>query len=80
MTPLHLAVQGKHLEVVKYLVNNGANVYFKEYLYTNHTNNETPLDLAVKMEDNENFVEFLINHGASMNLFDLNIPLNKCRI
>jgi len=53
-TALHLAVAGSHLDVIKYLVENGANVNPEDRW------NAKPLDDAIETD----IIEFLISKGA----------------
>ena len=69
-TPLHVASSEGHIEVVKYLLHNGALVH-KRDRYGNNA-----LDDAVKFNHHE-VIQLLMNTGArlSMNKFKLGIEL-----
>lgn len=60
-TPLHIAVNHSHIEVVKYLLSEGANVHAKD------KNGETPLHLAIKNNHYE-IVNILIKTGAFLDM------------
>lgn len=62
MTPLVLAVQQGHLDVVRLLVEAGADVNLREQ-YTGMT----PLEAALDREDEE-MADYLIEHGAASTL------------
>ncbi len=58
-TPLHLASNNGHLETVKYLVENGAEIEGRQ------NNNATPLVCAFMNKHNE-IVKYLVEKGAQM--------------
>lgn len=60
-TPLHIAVNHDKLDVVKYLLSEGANVHAKD------KNGETPLHLAIK-NNNYEIVNILIETGALLDM------------
>ena len=62
-TFLHLAADNGNIEVLKYLVSQGANVNVKDNY------GRTPLQVAVN-KNNLEMVEYLISHGADVNVKD----------
>jgi len=60
-TPLHIAVNHGHIELVKYLILEGANVHAKD------KNGDTPLHLAIK-NNNYDVVNVLIKTGALLDM------------
>lgn len=58
---LHIAVNHEHIEVVKYLLSEGANVHAKD------KNGETPLHIAMKSMNYE-IISLLIKTGALLDL------------
>ena len=60
-TPLHIAVNHGHIDVVQYLLSEGANVHAKD------KNGETPLHLAIKNNAKE-IVCILIKAGALLDM------------
>jgi len=68
-SPLHIAMQYSNYEVVKYLVENNADVNLKD------KNQCTPLHYAASStKNNESFyiVKFLVDRGAKLNIVDKN--------
>ena len=63
-TPLHLAAELGYLDIVKLLVQNGANIGAKKYL------SETPLQTAV-INDRYEISEYLLENGAEVNTDDI---------
>ena len=78
-TPLHLAVELGYLNIVKLLVQNGANIGAKKYL------SETPLQTAV-INDRYEISEYLLENGAEVNSDDFNyygplmLAVMDCRV
>ena len=70
---LHKAIDNRDQEMVKFLVQNGANVNELD------KNRRTPLDAAVQNEQIE-IVQFLIQHGAEAEELDLEQNLHIARI
>ena len=70
---LHKAIDNGHLEMVEFLVRNGANVNELD------KSQRTPLDAAVQNEQIE-IMHFLIQHGAEAEELDLEQNLNITRI
>ena len=66
MTPIYVACQNGHIEVVKYLVEHGANIN-----KGNNNNNATPLDIACE-KGHEKVVKYLVEHGAYIHEGDNN--------
>ena len=62
-TPLMRAINGEHVDVVKFLISKGANVDYKQ------SDTQTPLSLAAQL-GNVEIVNALIEGGAT----DLNVP------
>jgi len=62
-TFIHIAVDNGNIEVLKYLVSQGANVNVKDNY------GKTPLQAAVN-KNNLEMVEYLISHGADVNVKD----------
>ena len=69
---LHKAIDNGHLEMVEFLVQNGANVNELD------KNQRTPVDAAVQNEQIE-IVQLLIQHGAEADELDLEQNLNVAR-
>jgi hypothetical protein len=65
-TPLYFATKANHINVIKFLINNGADVNLGSTL-----NNETALDIAAKL-GNLDAVKMLIKAGADVNQKDAN--------
>ncbi|MCK9544929.1 MAG: ankyrin repeat domain-containing protein [Novosphingobium sp.] len=61
MTPLTLAIQCANKDIIKLLINNGANVNIEDGL------KKTPLIKAVE-QNNKSIVKLLINNGANVNV------------
>ena len=70
---LHKAIDNGHLEMVEFLVQNGANVNELD------KNQRTPLDAAMQNEQIE-IVQLLIQHGAEPEESDLEQNLNIAKI
>ncbi|GFY68105.1 ankyrin-3 [Trichonephila inaurata madagascariensis] len=68
VTPLHVAADNGHLEVVKILIRSGADVNART------VSDSTPLHSAVQSGDEE-IVECLLRHGAEVNASMLNLSL-----
>ena len=59
-TPLYCATEQENIEMVKYLLEQGADVNIKDYTL------ETPLQCAVRKR-NKKIVELLVNNSADVN-------------
>jgi ankyrin repeat protein len=70
MTPLFLACSKEHTDMVKYLLNQNADVNITNY------NNEAPIHIAVK-NNNTEIVRLLIEHKAKIDAKTLSIA-NSC--
>ncbi|GFW44593.1 ankyrin-3 [Trichonephila clavipes] len=68
VTPLHVAADNGHLEVVKALIRSGADVNART------VSDSTPLHSAIQSGDEE-IVECLLRHGAEVNASMLNLSL-----
>lgn len=64
MTPLHIAAEMGHIEIVKYLIDKGADPEIR-----NRGDNNTPLDLALAA-GNLKIVKYLVAAGANPNTTD----------
>jgi ankyrin repeat protein len=64
-TPLHFVIEAEREDLVKLLVNLGANVDIP------NEDGETPLDVAIRLE-RMSMIEFLSENGAHVNLYNQN--------
>ena len=71
-TPLYKAIDGNHTEIIKHLINNGADVNVE-----NPLGGRSPLHMAVDQGKRE-IIEMLVNKGADVNAreFDDRTPLD----
>lgn len=67
--PLHFAIQSQNMDIVKLLVEHGANINQQDGIFGN-----TPVFIAVSKTEGREFIDFFLNLGA-----DVTIP-NKMGI
>ena len=62
-TPLHNAIRRRLEDISKFLIEKGANLDIQDVKYRN-----TPLNLSIRFNFDENIVRFLIEKGANIDV------------
>lgn len=69
-TPLHLASRNQHLNIVKELILNGANINALDKQCRSPLHAAVSLDLCMGSEENLQVVQYLVDHGADLTIQD----------